>query len=122
MGADELARAIGGKGVVIETRGSTGSAQAESRHKGFNDGMKAKYCDITVKSLNTEGVADNAYRSVLDALTQNPDVKGVFSHNDETIRGGVSALRRTGKLSPSSDPAHITVVGLDGTPLAQRDS
>jgi ribose transport system substrate-binding protein len=118
MGADDLGQAIGGKGVVLETRGSTGSQQAELRHKGFNDEVKAKFPDITVKSLNTEWVADNAYKMVLDALTQNPDVKGVFSHNDEMIRGVVSALRQTGKLVPAGDPAHITVVGLDGTPLA----
>jgi ribose transport system substrate-binding protein len=118
MGADALGQAIGGKGVVLETRGSTGSQQAELRHKGFNDEIKAKFPDITVKSLNTEWVADNAYKMVLDALTQNPDVKGVFSHNDEMIRGVVSALRQTGKLVPAGDPAHITVVGLDGTPLA----
>ena len=118
MGADELARAIGGKGVVLETRGSTGSAQAEARHKGFTEEMKAKHPDIEVKSLNTEWVADNAYKMVLDALTQSPNVKGVFSHNDEMIRGVVSALRQTNKLLPAGDPNHITVVGLDGTPLA----
>ena len=55
---------------------------------------------------------------VLDALTQNPNVKGVFSHNDEMIRGVVSALRQTDKLVPAGDPKHIVVVGLDGTPLA----
>jgi ribose transport system substrate-binding protein len=118
MGADELARALGGKGVVLETRGSTGSAQAQLRHKGFTEEMKSKFPGIEVKSLNTEWVADNAYKMVLDALTQDPNVKGVFSHNDEMIRGVVSALRQTGKLVPASDPAHITVVGLDGTPLA----
>ena len=118
MGADELARAIGGKGVVLETRGSTGSEQAQLRHQGFTDRMKEKYPDIVVKSLNTEWVADNAYKMVLDALTQNPDVKGVFSHNDEMIRGVVSALRQTGKLVPPGEPGHIVVVGLDGTPLA----
>ena len=55
---------------------------------------------------------------VLDALTENPNVKGVFSHNDEMIRGVVSALRQANKLVPVGDPAHIIVVGLDGTPLA----
>src|SRR5204863_5306888 len=80
--------------------------------------MKAKFPGITVKSLNTEWVADNAYKMSLDALTQDPNVKGVFSHNDEMIRGVVSALRQTNKLLPASDPNHITVVGLDGTPLA----
>lgn len=118
MGADELGRALGGKGVVLETRGSTGSEQAQLRHKGFTEEMKAKFPGITVKSLNTEWVADNAYKMSLDALTQDPNVKGVFSHNDEMIRGVVSALRQTGKLVPAGDPAHITVVGLDGTPLA----
>jgi len=34
------------------------------------------------------------------------------------IRGVVSALRQTGKLIPPGDANHITVVGLDGTPLA----
>lgn len=112
MGADALAKLIGEKGTVLETRGSTGSAQAEARHKGFNDEVKAKYPNVTVKSLNTEWVADNAYKMVLDALTQDPNVVGVFSHNDEMIRGVVSALRQTGKLG------QVKVVGLDGTPLA----
>ena len=118
MGADELGRALGGKGAVLETRGSTGSEQAQLRHKGFTEEMKAKFPGIAVKSLNTEWVADNAYKMVLDALTQDPNVKGVFSHNDEMIRGVVSALRQAGKLAPVGDANHITVVGLDGTPLA----
>ncbi len=118
MGADALAKMIGGKGIVLETRGSTGSEQAQARHKGFTERMKESYPDITVKSLNTEWVADNAYKMVLDALTQNPDVNGVFSHNDEMIRGVVSALRQTGKLVPPGQTGHIAVVGLDGTPLA----
>lgn len=112
MGADALAKLIGEKGTVLETRGSTGSAQAEARHKGFNDQIAAKYPNIKIKSLNTEWVADNAYKMVLDALTQDPNVAGVFSHNDEMIRGVISALRQTGKLG------QVKVVGLDGTPLA----
>ena len=34
------------------------------------------------------------------------------------IRGVVSALRQTNKLLPATDPNNVTVVGLDGTPLA----
>jgi ribose transport system substrate-binding protein len=118
MGADILAKMIGNKGVVLETRGSVGSAQAQARHKGFTERMKAKYPGIQVKSLNTEWVADNAYKMVLDSLTQDPSIKGVFSHNDEMVRGIVSALRQTAKLVPPGQPGHITIVGLDGTPLA----
>jgi ribose transport system substrate-binding protein len=118
MGADELAKLIGDKGVVLETRGSVGSDQAELRHKGFIDRMKEKYSNIEVRSLNTEWVADNAYKMVLDAFTQNPNIKGVFSHNDEMVRGVVSALRQIGKLTPAGKEGHVAVVGLDGTPLA----
>lgn len=118
MGADGLAKMIGEEGAVLETRGSVGSAQAEARHKGFNDQMAAKYPKVTVKSLNTEWVADNAYKMVLDAFTQDPNIKGVFSHNDEMVRGIVSALRQIGKLVPPGEPGHVFVMGLDGTPLA----
>ena len=120
MGADELAKLIGDKGTVLETRGSTGSEAAELRHKGFVERMKSKYPDVTVKSLNTEWVADNAYKMVLDAFTQDPNTKGVFSHNDEMLRGVASALRQIGKLKPAGEAGHVTMVGLDGTPLALK--
>ena len=55
---------------------------------------------------------------VLDAFTQNPNIKGVFSHNDEMVRGVVSALRQINKLVPAGKEGHVAVVGLDGTPLA----
>ncbi len=118
LGADALAKLIGEEGAVLETRGSVGSAQAQSRHKGFNDQMAAKYPKIKVKSLNTEWVADNAYKMVLDAFTQDPNIKGVFSHNDEMVRGIVSALRQIGKLTKPGEAGHVMIVGLDGTPLA----
>jgi ribose transport system substrate-binding protein len=118
MGADTLAKLIAEKGVVLETRGSVGSNQAQLRHKGFNDRIKEKYPDIEVRSLNTEWIADNAYKMVLDAFTQNPNIKGVFSHNDEMVRGVVSALRQIGKLVQPGGQGHVVIVGLDGTPLA----
>jgi ribose transport system substrate-binding protein len=118
MGADALAKLIGEKGTVLETRGSLGSEAAEQRHKGFNDRIKEKYPNIVVKPLNTEWVADTAYKMVLDAFTANPDIKGVFSHNDEMVRGVVSALRQIKRIVPLGAEGHVSVVGLDGTPLA----
>ena len=69
-------------------------------------------------ALNTEWIADNAYKMVLDAFTENPNIKGLFSHNDEMVRGIVSALRQIGKLVPPGTGRHVVIVGLDGTPLA----
>lgn len=118
LGADALAKMVGDKGVVLETRGSIGSAQAQARHKGFTERMAANYPNIEVRSLNTEWEADNANKMVLDAFTQDPNIVGVFSHNDEMVRGIVSALRQIGKLVPAGEAGHVTVIGLDGTPLA----
>jgi ribose transport system substrate-binding protein len=118
MGADALAKLIGEKGTVLEARGSLGSEAAELRHKGFNDRIKEKYPNIVVKPLNTEWVADTTYKMVLDAFTANPDIKGVFSHNDEMVRGVVSALRQIKRIVPVGKEGHVAVVGLDGTPLA----
>ncbi|SDR61425.1 sugar ABC transporter substrate-binding protein [Paraburkholderia tuberum] len=118
MGADTVAKLVGDKGTVLELRGSVDSAQAQARHQGFIDRMKSKYPNIKVKSLNTEWNADNAYKMVLDALTQDPDIKGIFSHNDEMVRGVISALRQTNRLVPAGKPGHLFIVGLDGTPLA----
>lgn len=118
LGADALGKLIGGKGVVLETQGSVGSAQAQARGKGFNEEMKAKFPDVEVRSLNTEWNADNANKMVLDAFTQDPNIVGVFSHNDEMVRGVVSALRQIGRLTAPGEAGHVFIVGLDGTPLA----
>ena len=38
---------------------------------------------------------------MLDAFTQNPDIKGVFNHKDEMVRRVISALRHIGKVAPA---------------------
>lgn len=118
IGADELANLIGEKGVVLEALGSVGSNEAQLRHEGFSKRMKAKYPNIQVRSLNTEGGAHNAYKIVLQALTQNPNIMGVFSDNDEMVPGVVSALRQIGKLVPVGQQGHVAIVGVNGTPGA----
>jgi len=121
IGADELAKLIGEKGLVLEALGPN---QPQLRHKGFTERMKAKYPDIEVRSLNTESVADNtnkidnAYKIVLHALTQNPNTMGVFSDNDEMVPGVVSALRQIGKLVSVGQQGHVAIVGVNGTPGA----
>jgi ribose transport system substrate-binding protein len=124
IGADELAKLIGEKGVVLEALGSADSNQPQLLHKGFTERMKSKYPDIEVRSLNTEWVADNAnkidnsYKIVLHALAQNPNTMGVFSDNDELVPGVVSALRQIGKLVPVGQQGHVAIVGVNGTPGA----
>ena len=77
-----------------------------------------KYPGIKIKSLNTEWTADNANKMVLDALTRDPKIVGVWSHNDEMVRGVISALKQAGKTAKAGKKGHIVVGGLDGTALA----
>jgi len=124
MGADELAKLIGEKGVVLEALGSVGSSQLQLRHMGFTERMKAKYPDIEVRSLTRSGSLttptrlDNAYKIVLHALTENPNTMGVFCDNDQMVPGVASALRRIGKLVPVGQQGHVAIVGVNGTPGA----
>ena len=124
IGADGLAKLIGEKGVVLEAFGSVGSNQPQLRHKGFTERMRAKYPDIQVRLLNTEQVAENrdkrddAHKILLQALTQNPNIRGVFSDDDQIIPGVESALRQIGKLVPVGQQSHVVIVSVNGTPGA----
>jgi len=103
---------------VLETLGSVGSNQPQLRHKGFTERMKEKYPDIEVHSLTIESVADNVNKMMLQALTKNPNILGVFSDNDRIVPGVLSALRRIGKLVPVGQQGHVAIVGMNGTPGA----
>lgn len=116
-GADAIADLIGGEGVVLEVRGAIGSGQSQKRNQGFNERIAEAYPNITVDTLEAEWTADNAHTLVLDAFTRNPDVAGIWAHNDEMIRGVISALRQIDRLVPVGEEGHIPIVGFDGTPL-----
>lgn len=117
LGADTLAGLVGEKGTVLQLRGGEGSLQAQLRKQGFDEGMK-DYPNITVQDLDTEWTAENANTMVLDAFTVNPDIAGIWSHNDEMLRGAFEALDRIGKDAGVGEDGHIAIVGHDGTPLA----
>ncbi len=115
--ADAVAKLTGGKGRVLEVRGAIGSGQSEKRYQGFHEQMEAKYPDITIETLKAEWTADNAQTLTVDAFTRDPNVAAIWAHNDEMIRGVVSALRQIDRLKLAGEEGHIPVIGFDGTPL-----
>ncbi len=115
--ADAVAKLTGGKGRVLEVRGAIGSGQSEKRYQGFHEQMEAKYPDIKIETLKAEWTADNAQTLTVDAFTRDPDVAAIWAHNDEMIRGVVSALRQIDRLKLVGEEGHIPVIGFDGTPL-----
>ncbi|GAB3966098.1 D-ribose ABC transporter substrate-binding protein [Actinoallomurus acanthiterrae] len=91
--ADALAKAVGGKGKVVEIQGIMGTNVAQDRSKGFEQEI-AKYKNITVVAKQAAGF-DRA--KALDVMTNvlqaHPDIDGVYAANDEMAMGVLSALK-----------------------------
>ncbi|MEP0324701.1 sugar ABC transporter substrate-binding protein [Bauldia litoralis] len=112
--ADYLA-GLGDISEVLELQGALGAYHAQKRGGGFNDAAKGKF---EVLSRPAEWTAENAQAITADVLTANPDVDGIFTHNDEMIRGVLAGLRQIDKAAKVGEEGHVVIVGIDGTPLA----
>ena len=108
---------VGGSGKIIEIVGGLANVNGRDRHVGFTDCMKANYPKIEIFSVPTEWDPGRAAAGVQTALTQNPDMKGIY-----TPAGGVflSAVLQTLKtkdmLHPAGDAKHVVIVSTDGVP------
>jgi ribose transport system substrate-binding protein len=117
MGAEHLAKLMQEEGVALEFEGAQGAYHAIRRGKGFKEGME-QYPEIELISRDSQWTADRALSITTDVLTARDDVSGLFSHNDEMVRGIVSGLNQVDRAARVGDPNHIPLVGVDGTPLA----
>lgn len=117
LGAEALAKLMGKKGTVLEYQGAKGAYHAILRGEGFTEGIK-QFPDIKVISRDAQWTADNALSLTVDNFTSDPSISGLFSHNDEMVRGVVSGLSQINKAAPVGAAGHIPLVGVDGTPLA----
>lgn len=108
---------VGGSGKIIEIVGGLANVNGRDRHVGFTECMAANYPDVEIFSVPTEWDPGRAASGVQTALTQNPDIKGIY-----TPAGGVflSAVMQTLKtkdmLYPVGDPKHVVIVSTDGVP------
>lgn len=97
IAGEALAKALNGKGKVVEIQGIMGTNVAQDRSKGFNQAI-SKYSDIKVVSQQTanfdRGQALNVMENILQA---NPDIDGVYAANDEMAMGVLAALEAAGK-------------------------
>jgi len=114
VAADYLAK-LGNITKVLELQGALGAYHAQKRGGGFDDEAKGKY---EVLPRPAEWMAENAQAITADVITANPDVNGVFSHNDEMIRGVLAGLRQIDRAAKVGEEGHIAIVAVDGTPLA----
>lgn len=105
MAAEHLLSLIGDGAQVAELEGVPGSSAARERGEGFNN-IAADSMDVVAKQTANFNRAEGL--SVMENILQaNPDVTGVFAHNDEMALGALEAIEASGK--------DVTVVGFDAT-------
>ena len=109
MAGEFLAKLIGYKGKVVELEGIPGTSAARDRGKGFNEVMK-KYPNIKIVARQEAGFDRAKGMTVMENILQaQPEIDGVFCHNDEMALGALRAIEAAGRLSA------IKIVGFDAT-------
>jgi simple sugar transport system substrate-binding protein len=107
-----LAKKTGGKAVIAELQGTTGSAPANDRKKGFADAIAA-YPDMKVILSQTGDFTRAKGKEVMEAFLKKPegkDINVLFAHNDDMALGAIQAIEAAG-LKPGKD---IIIVSIDG--------
>jgi ABC-type sugar transport system substrate-binding protein len=111
MAGEAFAKALGGKGKIIELQGTIGSSPANDRMKGFKDAI-AKYPDMVIIASQSGDFARDKGRQVFETLYQaHPEADALYSHNDEMSMGAIAAMEAAGK-TPGKD---IRICSIDGT-------
>jgi ribose transport system substrate-binding protein len=110
--AQEMAKALGGKGKVAILLGASGNNVTTDRTKGFVDEIEANSPDIEIVAQQTGEFARDKGQQVMEQIIQaQPDITGVYAENDEMALGALVALKSAGK-APGTD---VHVVSIDGT-------
>lgn len=102
-----LAKALNGKGNIVEIQGIMGTNVARDRSKGFNEAL-AKYPDMKIIARQAADFDRGKALSVMENILQaNPEIDGVYAANDEMALGALAAIEAAGRLD------QITVIGCD---------
>jgi galactofuranose transport system substrate-binding protein len=109
---DWLVKNTGGKATIAVLEGTTGSAPANDRAKGFAQAIAA-YPDMKIIWSQTGNFKTSTAKEAFDAFLKTPDAKKVtalFAHNDDMALGAIQAMEEAG-IKPGKD---ITIVSIDG--------
>nr|2IOY_A Chain A, Periplasmic sugar-binding protein [Caldanaerobacter subterraneus subsp. tengcongensis]2IOY_B Chain B, Periplasmic sugar-binding protein [Caldanaerobacter subterraneus subsp. tengcongensis] len=108
MAAEFIAKALKGKGNVVELEGIPGASAARDRGKGFDEAI-AKYPDIKIVAKQAADFDRSKGLSVMENILQaQPKIDAVFAQNDEMALGAIKAIEAANRQG-------IIVVGFDGT-------
>ena len=98
MAADELAALMGEEGQVYIFSDSPAKASVADRVTGFEARMKEAYPNIEVLgTLYSEADINLCTTQCVDAITANPDIKGIFAVDENRTAGVGTALIQLGR-------------------------
>jgi ribose transport system substrate-binding protein len=114
MAADEIIKALGGKGQVVELQGVIGTSAERDREKGFDEEIKTAPNIQVVAKQAADFDRSKALNVMQNLLQAHPNVQGVFAQNDEMALGALAAAQQANKSG-------IKIVGIDGESEAVND-
>ncbi len=107
-----LVKKTDGKAVIVELQGTTGSAPANDRKKGFADAIAA-HPEMKIIKSQTGDFTRAKGKEVMEAFLKSPEGKSItvlYAHNDDMALGAIQAIEAAG-LQPGKD---IIIVSIDG--------
>ena len=114
LAAERMAQLLNGKGKVMVLRYAEGSASTTEREEGFIGEIKQKFPEIQLISTDQYAGAtrDTAKRASENLLNRFGDeVQGIFTPNESSTAGMLSALQDIGKAGK------VQFVGFDNSQL-----
>lgn len=98
---------------VLVCVGVMTSSAVNDRITGFRETM-SYYPWMNIVAEPSATTTDEVYNAVIDTLTADPTVKGIFVVGDNDVTPAVSALRELNMLFDESDERHIMIGSVDG--------
>lgn len=93
IAGDYLARAISGRGRVVELEGQPGSSAAQERSAGFEQALRT-FPEVQLLASEAGNFEkEQAHAVFAQLLQEHPEIDAVFAHNDAMILGAIEAAR-----------------------------
>ncbi|NUP07942.1 MAG: substrate-binding domain-containing protein [Polyangiaceae bacterium] len=105
-----IAKALGGKGKVVELKGLMTSTPAQQRHKGFRDAIAGQSGIEIVFEADMQWLEPNARKEMESALAQQSKIDLVYAHNDPAAHGAYLAAKQAQRNEG------MKFVGIDALP------
>ncbi|MBM4038913.1 MAG: ABC transporter substrate-binding protein [Planctomycetes bacterium] len=112
--AEWLVKKMGGKGNIVQLEGTSGSAPANDRKKGF-EAVIAKRPEMKIIKSQDGDFARDKGQEVMEAFirAEGKKIQAVYAHNDDMAIGAIQALDAAG-MNPGKDVLVISIDAVRG--------